>query len=74
MSRAFNFSDPDFLARSRALRDDFDAGVPMTLGEMSDRLGMAFEVFAEHLAIEFFRQAPGLGGVVVGEIVEEALH
>jgi hypothetical protein len=35
---------------------------------------MPFYIFAQFLAAEMFRQGPNLDGVVVGEIVREALH
>lgn len=65
---------PGFADRCREVRADLEAGEPMTLGEIADRLGMPFETFTEHLAGEMFRRAPGLGGVVVFEATEETIQ
>ncbi len=58
---------PGFADRCREVRADLEAGEPLTLGEIADRLGMPFETFTEHLAGEMFRQAPGISGVVIFE-------
>jgi len=70
----FDFNDPDFRNRCREVNADLEIGVPMTLGEIADRLGMDFDLFAEFLAAEMFSQAPDLRGVVVGEIVQETVQ
>lgn len=70
----FNLDDPAFLDRCAKVRRDLEAGVPLELGEIADRLEMSFDLFVEFLSAEMFRQDPELAGVVVGEVVQEALH
>lgn len=56
---------PAFAERCREVRADLDGGVPMSLGDIADRLGLSFDEFVHHLAAEIFRQAPDVGGVLV---------
>lgn len=74
LTDAFSFSDPAFLKRCREVRRDLDDGVPMSLGDIAGALGMPFELFSVCHAAEYFRQAPDLGGVVVGGLVMETVH
>jgi hypothetical protein len=70
----FDLNDPAFRARCADVHRDLEAGVTMSLGDIADALDMPFDIFAQFLAAEMFRQGPNLDGVVVGEIVREALH
>lgn len=74
MTETFDLNDPAFLERCAEVRRDLEAGVPMELGDLADRLGMDFYLFADYLAAEMFRQEPTLDGVMVGEVVREAVH
>lgn len=65
----FDLNDPAFLERCAEVRRDLEAGVPMTIGDITGALGMSFDTFAQFLAAEMFKQAPDLDGVAVGEIV-----
>lgn len=57
-----------FAERCRDVREALDAGEAMTLEQIADRLGLPFDVFADHLAAEIFKQAPDVEGVMVYDV------
>lgn len=75
MLNANNYTTrPAFAERCREVRADLEAGLPLSLGEIADRLGMPFEIFTEHLAAEMFRQDRSVGGVVILEAHEDTIQ
>ncbi len=67
-------ADLAFAERARDVRADLEAGVPLTLGEIADRLGISFDELALWAAAEMFRQAPDLAGVALLHREQEAAH
>ena len=65
---------PAFADRCREVRADLEAGEPLTLGEIADRLHLPFEVFMDHVAGEMFRQDRSIGGVMILEAHEETIQ
>lgn len=65
---------PAFAERCREVRADLEAGEPMSLGEIADRLHLPFEVFMDHVAGEIFKIDPSVEGVVIFEAHEDTVQ
>ena len=70
----FDLDDPEFLERAREVREDIEAGVTMSFGDIADRLGMPFNLFVQHLAASMFEADPTIMAVVVGDPAPEVVH
>lgn len=74
LTNADYLTRPAFADRCRDVRADLEDGIPMTLGQIADRLHLPFEVFMDHVAGEIFKIDPSVEGVVIFEAHEDTVQ